>query len=261
MKKLKNLSITSTDLVDSGANPEAKIRLFKGFGKKEEKEMGAVGEKMDSGTGKEESKKELKMQPKKESKKSVGELSQEEKAVVESFYHLAEEYGFWEERDLVQVFSDIFEEKSKKIDTSGKSQKSEDVRELEEELALLKKSMKMREMEEVSGKYQVLGKDKDDLASMFYRMREVGEEFFSAYQEVLDEQMDLVEKSGLYSEIGKSGAGILGSPWEAAVSQVMKGSGMSRSEAVVRAYEENPELALEYEKGYEKSLEKGYGKR
>lgn len=73
-----------------------------------------------------------------------------------------------------------------------------------EQLADLKKSIEMKEFSNIAKKYAPLGKKEDELAQTLYEMKKSNEANYNAYITILDESLALVEKSGLFAEIGKS---------------------------------------------------------
>ena len=124
-----------------------------------------------------------------------------------------------------------------------------------EELQTLKKSIEMKDMTEVAKKYAPLGKKEDELAQTLYDMKKSNEANYNAYVAILDESLAMVEKSGLFTEVGKS---FSGNPTggtlakvEAAANEIMKSdSSMTREEAVAKAWIDNPDFVREYEAEY-----------
>lgn len=126
-----------------------------------------------------------------------------------------------------------------------------------EELATLKKSFEMKEMTQVAKKYAPLGKKEDELANTLYEMKKSNEANYNAYIAVLDESLEMVEKSGLFAEIGKSSAGSYSGPVgveakvHAKATEIMKSHpDMDFNSAIARAWDENPDLFDEYDKEY-----------
>lgn len=124
-----------------------------------------------------------------------------------------------------------------------------------DELANLKKSFEMKEMTEVAKKYAPLGKKEDELAQTLYDMKKSNEANYNAYISILDESLGLVEKSGLFAEIGKSagGQGTTNSAVEKAEAKakdIMKSDpNMDYTTAIAKAWED-PELMDEYDAEY-----------
>ena len=122
-----------------------------------------------------------------------------------------------------------------------------------DELATLKKSFEMDKMVEVAKKYAPLGKNENELAQTLFDMKKSNEANYNAYIAILDESLGIVEKSGIFAEIGKSArgaatpAGAVGKI-EAAANEIMKSdSSLTREQAIAKAWEDNPDLAMEYE--------------
>lgn len=124
-----------------------------------------------------------------------------------------------------------------------------------DELANLKKSFEMKEMTEVAKKYAPLGKKEDELAKTLYEMKKSNEANYNAYIAILDESLGIVEKSGIFAEIGKSagGQGTANSAVEKAAAkakEIMKSDpNMDYDTAIAKAWED-PELMDEYDAEY-----------
>lgn len=120
------------------------------------------------------------------------------------------------------------------------------------EIEELKKSLEIERLTSVAKKYEVLGKNAEELAKKLYDMKKAGS--YDDYIALLDESLNTVEKSGVFGEIGSNNQGSTGP--EAAIgmkaAELAKSAtgGMSSPDAVIKAWEENPELAAEYEKNY-----------
>ena len=125
-----------------------------------------------------------------------------------------------------------------------------------QELQDLKKSIEMKDLTEIAKKYAPLGKKEDELAQTLYEMKKSNEANYNAYIAILDESLGMVEKSGVFAEIGKSSSG--GSTAGGALAKVEAKAGeimksdptMSREEAVAKAWIDNPDLVREYEAEY-----------
>lgn len=122
-----------------------------------------------------------------------------------------------------------------------------------DELATLKKSFAMKEMTEIAKKYAPLGKDEAELAKTLYDMKEASPANYDAYIKILDESLDIVNKSGLFAEIGKSAGGqsTANSAEEKAAAkarEIMKADpSINYTTAIAKAWDENPELMDEYD--------------
>lgn len=110
-----------------------------------------------------------------------------------------------------------------------------------------------RELAEVAKRYAIIGKKEEDLVPVFKNLRAAGGTAYNDMIAVLDQAVDAVEKSGAFSEIGKSGhGGTDGSAWaeaEAKAVELMKSkTGLSKAQALDEVLMANPELAAKCEK-------------
>lgn len=110
-----------------------------------------------------------------------------------------------------------------------------------------------RELAEVAKKYAIIGKKEEELVPLFKSLRAAGETAYNDMIAVLDQAVAMVEKSGAFSEIGKSGHGSTdGSAWaeaEAKATELMKSkTGLSKQQALDEVFMANPELAEKCEK-------------
>lgn len=122
------------------------------------------------------------------------------------------------------------------------------------ELADLKKSIEMKEFSEIAKKYAPLGKKEEDLAKTLYDLKKSNEANYDAFVGVLDESLGLVEKSGTFSEIGKSAGGspVNGAEAKAIAKaqEIMKADPtMSYTSAIAKAWED-PTIMAEYDEEY-----------
>ena len=132
---------------------------------------------------------------------------------------------------------------------------SPELKQAMEELAALKKSFEMKDMTEVAKKYAPLGKKEDELAKTLYDMKKSNEANYNAYIAILDESLGIVEKSGIFAEVGKSASnGVSGSnagaKAEAKAREIQKSdSSISWDAAIAKAWED-PQLMAEYDAEY-----------
>ena len=123
-------------------------------------------------------------------------------------------------------------------------------------LETLEKSIAMQEFTEIAKKYAPLGENEEELAQTLYDMKKSNEANYNAYISVLDKSLSLVEKSGIFTEIGKSGAGYSTAHGtvgkvEAIAAEIRKSNpDMSYEASIAKAWENNPELIAEYDKEY-----------
>lgn len=125
----------------------------------------------------------------------------------------------------------------------------------------LRKSMEMKEYMDIAKKYETIGKKPEDLAKTLYDMKQAGEEVYKSYVNALDEQVSIVEKSGMFVELGKSGGNgpsyvAVGKSEaegkiEAIAAEIRKSdASISYHESIAKAWEQNPELIAAYDDVY-----------
>jgi hypothetical protein len=121
------------------------------------------------------------------------------------------------------------------------------------EIEALKKSLEISSLTAVAKKYELLGKKPEELAPKLYDLKKAGGTAYDDYVALLDESLTMIEKSGAFAEIGSNRSGSAGVSGEIGIkaAEIAKGAGgVSSPEAFIKAYEENPELAAQYEKEY-----------
>lgn len=125
-----------------------------------------------------------------------------------------------------------------------------------ERMERLEKSIAMKEFTEVAKRYAALGEDEEELAHILYDMHKSDPDNYAAYIKVLDKSLGLIEKSGLFSEIGKSAGGYstAGGTVEKVnqiAGEIMKSDpSIPREQAIAKAWTDHPELVAEYDREY-----------
>lgn len=121
-----------------------------------------------------------------------------------------------------------------------------------ESLRKFREDSEMRELTEIAKKYTLLGKKPEELAPVLKSLRDAGGTAYADMISILDSNLDAVEKSGLFSEVGKRGNFGSDDPWakiEAAAQEIVKSKPEMRwPDAVDAACMAHPELVEEYEK-------------
>ncbi len=122
-------------------------------------------------------------------------------------------------------------------------------------LERLEKIIEHSELAGLARKYSLLGEDEDELADTLGKLKKSDIASYNAYIAALDKSLGLIQKSGLFSEIGKSGPGFSGSSvvdkiQKAATALQKADPGLDRLSAVSKAWENNPELVREYDAEY-----------
>lgn len=112
-----------------------------------------------------------------------------------------------------------------------------------------------RELQEVAKKYEIIGKKAEELVPLLKSLKAAGGDAYGQMIAVLDAGVEAMEKSGIFSEVGKRGGGgsTSGDAWaqiEKHAESIQKSvPTMSWPEAVDKACEQHPELVHEYENG------------
>ena len=128
-----------------------------------------------------------------------------------------------------------------------------------EEVQEMKKSYEMTALTEIAKKYEILGKKADDEAKILYDLKKSGDSNYNAYVAALDAQVDMVQKSGMFTEIGKSGNFNYGPVAKSepetkiegiAKSYMDKDPTLDYNGALAKAWENNPQLMAEYDASF-----------
>lgn len=121
-----------------------------------------------------------------------------------------------------------------------------------EALRKFRETQEERELREVAKKYAIIGKKEDELLPILKSLRAAGGTAYDDMIAVLDSTVTAVEKSGVFSEIGKSGgAGNENGAWaraEAKAAEIQKSKGVSKAKALDEVFMNDPALAAECEK-------------
>lgn len=123
-----------------------------------------------------------------------------------------------------------------------------------EGLKKFREEAESRELSEIAKRYAIIGKKEEDLVPMLKSLKAGGGTAYTDMIAILDQAVDTVEKSGAFSEIGKSGHGSSsdGSAWaeaDAKAVELMKSkAGLSKAQALDEVFMANPELAEKCEK-------------
>lgn len=123
-----------------------------------------------------------------------------------------------------------------------------------EQLRKFREEAEDREIRDVAKRYAIIGKKEDDLFPVLKNLKAAGGTAYNDMIAVLDQAVETVEKSGAFSEIGKSGgnAGETGTAWakaEAQAVELMKSKTcITKAQALDEVFQNDPELAKECEK-------------
>lgn len=140
----------------------------------------------------------------------------------------------------------VYEEMKKKY--GGEVEKSveeihPEVKKAMDEVAELRKSLEMRDLEEVAKAYEICGKNPKELAGKLYDLKKAGGSAYEDYIGLLNE-MKTTAESGIFKEFGSNRSRASHANLNEAVAEVKKQfPELSEAEAVVKAYELNPDMA------------------
>jgi len=108
-----------------------------------------------------------------------------------------------------------------------------------------------RELTQIAKKYELIGKKAEELVVTLKSLKAAGGTAYNDMIFMLDQTLETVEKSGAFSEIGKSGGNGTGGAWakiEKKADEIMKSEPtMGREAAIDLACQNNPDLVREYE--------------
>lgn len=117
-----------------------------------------------------------------------------------------------------------------------------DVKKAIEEVAELRKSMAIQEMTGIAKKYEIIGKNAEELGAKLYELKKAGEQHYNDFVALLDEQVKMQESSGLFKEYGTSRTGTH-SDLDGMVAELRKADpSLTREDAICKAFEMNPNL-------------------
>lgn len=200
---------------------------------------------------------------------------------LKALEELEKKYGIEEPNDITKTESGVVESVDKSAtedagrvgksvttdssnaDTSGNGSQTnesaiekryqEEIEKQNKELAELRKMLEVKDLETVAKKYEILGKSSGELAEKLYELKKANEGFYNDYIAALDGQLEAVEKSGLFNEIGSNRQGSAGAETSISIkaAELRKSApDMTVTDSYIKAWEENPELAAEFEKNY-----------
>lgn len=108
-----------------------------------------------------------------------------------------------------------------------------------------------RELAEVAKKYEIIGKKTEELIPLFKSLKKAGGNAYEQMIAVLDASVEAVEKSGIFTEIGKKGSNGDVDAWTAIekhADEIQKSMpNLTIAQAIDKACEMHPELVHEYE--------------
>ena len=148
-----------------------------------------------------------------------------------------------------------FKKKPTQEETTMEKSASPELKAALERLATLEKSYEMKEFTDIAKKYAPLGEKEEDLAKTLYEMKKSNQANYDAYISILDKSLGLVEKSGLFTEIGKSagnGSAANGAvaKAEAKAAELMKSDATLDFDTAIAKAWQDPAILAEYDAEY-----------
>lgn len=112
-----------------------------------------------------------------------------------------------------------------------------------------------QEMAEIAKKYAILGENPEELGAQLYDLKKTDETVYKTCIAMLDGQVALIEKAGLFNEIGKSDRGLSTAGGavakaEAKAQEIRKADPTLSYEAAIAKAWEDPALMAEYDAEY-----------
>lgn len=172
---------------------------------------------------------------------------------LETFNDLSKRYGKQEETPAAPAAPETPETPASPAQDDVSKGITPEVKAELEALRKYKADAEERAFVDVAKKYELLGKKPEELAPVLKGMKQLGDEQYNGFIAMLDSNLEALEKSNAFGEIGKRGSQEDGNgSWskiEAAAAEIMKNKpGTTRAQAIDEACTAHPELLAEYEK-------------
>ena len=109
-----------------------------------------------------------------------------------------------------------------------------------------------KELTEIAKKYEIIGKKPEELVPLFKNLKKAGGNAYEQMIALLDASVEAVEKSGVFSEIGKKGGAGTVDAWAAIekhADEIQKSMpNLTRAQAIDKACQLHPELVMNMRK-------------
>lgn len=261
-KRLKDLTVTKVDFVDKGANPKAHILVTKRDNSQTSAEninvdtdgiVKGIASKLTSLLKGYFSQGDTLLQKNnggnEEMKFDVSKMTAEEAKVFKS---LEEKYGIKEQTEKKADEDVDSEDENDEEEKKGKGSKtSHQAKSADAEITALRKRLEYfenKELLEVAKRYEVLGKKPEEFAETLKSYKAAGGTVYDDVITALDEAVAAVNKSQMFSEIGKKGSDSSGatSKIQKFAQEIMKSDpNVNMYQAIDKAYQLHPELINE----------------
>lgn len=238
MTELKNIEVREVSLVDAGANPEANILFFK---RKQEENTMAKNDTTPKDVNKQE-----------ELKSDVADKAEDVSKAAEAASKVVAEKENTELKKRVAELEKALAERDAAdkaaIEKAAQEKSAADNAEISAAFERLNKRFEEyvakaedAELLKVASKYEVLGENAEQLSATLKKMKAAG--VYDEYVSKLDRELAYVEKSGTFSEIGKSGYNSQAVSIEKYAAQIRKADpSLTERQALDKAFQEHPEL-------------------
>ena len=265
--KLKNLKITSVDLVEQGANPDAHIKLYKsksGQGQtamEKNSLLDRLMQRLASMVGDYLKEKELQDRETRKVEESEENLSSAEGKAEAG--EKAKETAVSNEREKQQAEMVSLEyhrltPKEKQFlrglaEKYGRSKtENAQVTKAKAELIQVEKQLERAQTMAIAKEYAILGKAADSLCDTLLELKSKSSRGYEAFLDTLEEEKLLIEKSGVFCEMGKRGEkGASADGWgkimQAADRLQKENPALTRASAIQKACVNYPQLVADYE--------------
>lgn len=265
--KLKNLKITSVDLVEQGANPDAHIKLYKSkngqgqAGAEKNSLLDRLMQRLAIMVGDYLKEKDLQDSENREAEESDENLSPSEEKAREDEKKTENSLKAGEKEqqsEMVSLDYNRLTSKEKQFlrglaEKYGRN-KAENAQVAKAKAALLQveKQMERAETLAIAKEYAILGKTADTLCDTLLELKMKSSRGYEAFLDTLEEEKLLIEKSGVFSEMGKRGEkGASANGWgkiiRAADRLQKEDPALTRAGAIQKACSDYPQLVADYE--------------
>ena len=246
--KLKDLTITSVDLVEAGANQKANIQIVKG----KDNEMPQNTETSVDLNQLAKSIADLVSSQIDELLKSnsdnseVIENTQENSEVIPEESEVIEETSEVTEDDVAKAANAEEVKKLIELNLASIRKENSEIRKQNDEL---KKSLELVQYEQIAKKYEAIGENPKELANKLYKYKQAGDDFYTDYISILDKSLSVQNETGVFKEFGTSKTNDNGSQIDTVIKSYIE-KGLTEFEAYEKAALDHPELLREYDESY-----------
>lgn len=152
-------------------------------------------------------------------------------------------------RDILRDAKDTAEESEVVADRKGKGygdkEEGNKLKKAMEEVEVLKKAMEMEGLLHIAKEFEILGEPPEELAKTLYELKKSSDFLYNKYLETLQTQMQFVEKSGIFKELGSNRSGSVSNKEQLddMIRRLMeRNPEMTYEQAYIKVCDENPHL-------------------